>query len=133
MTRTKEIRDKFGFSQQDFADKLGEKRHKIADIETGKQKLPIEIAEKIEEIFHINPWWLLTGKGNILMSQEIPSPSEPANTLKNHIGDLEMEIINAFRELSADKQELFYHRIKAEAVEERLKNQDQNISDAKYA
>lgn len=63
MSRTKEIREDLGLSQQEFADKIAEKRHKIADIESGKQKLPIEVAEKIEEIFHINPWWLLTGKG----------------------------------------------------------------------
>lgn len=78
MSRTKEIREKLGFSQQDFADRLGEKRHKIADIETGKQKLPIEIAEKIEEIFHINPWWLLTGKGEmvILEAENLPIAQE---------------------------------------------------------
>jgi len=58
---------------------------------------------------------------------------EPINILKNHIGDREMEIITAFRELSAEKQELFYHKIKAEAIEERLKNQSYPQIVAKYA
>ena len=69
MSRFKEVRDFMGFSQQEFADKLEEKRHKIADIETGKQKVPIELAEKLEDIFHINPWWLLTGKGQMLLKE----------------------------------------------------------------
>jgi hypothetical protein len=44
-----------------------------------------------------------------------------------------MEIIKAFRELSADEKELFYYKIKAKAVEERIKNQEQPSEDAKYA
>lgn len=69
MSRLKEIRDFMGFSQQEFAEKIEEKRHKIADIESGKQKIPVEFAEKLEEIFHINPWWLLTGKGEMLLKE----------------------------------------------------------------
>lgn len=69
MSRFKEVRDFMGFSQQEFADKLEEKRHKIADIESAKQKVPIELAEKLEDIFHINPWWLLTGKGEMLLKE----------------------------------------------------------------
>ena len=69
MSRFKEVRDFMGFSQQEFADKLEEKRHKIADIESAKQKVPIELAEKLEEIFHINPWWLFTGKGEMLLKE----------------------------------------------------------------
>lgn len=65
----KEIREKLGLSQQDFADELGEKRHKIADIESGKQKIPVELAEKIEEKFHFDPWWILTGKGQMVSSE----------------------------------------------------------------
>lgn len=83
MSRTKEIREKLGLSQQDFADKIGEKRHKIADIETNKQKLPIEIAGKIEEIFHIDPWWLLTGKGQMLVSKSENTPIANDGSLMN--------------------------------------------------
>lgn len=72
-------------------------------------------------------WELKIGQMNQISS------SEPANTLNSHIADREMEILKAFRELSADKQELYYYKIKAEAVEERLKNQEQPSSDAKYA
>jgi hypothetical protein len=44
-----------------------------------------------------------------------------------------MEIIKAFRELSAEKQEVYYYKIKLEAAEERIKNQEQPSTAAKYA
>lgn len=54
-------------SQGKLAEKLGIDRSKIADIESGRTKnIPIEIATKIEGFSHINGWWLLTGKGNML-------------------------------------------------------------------
>jgi phage repressor protein C with HTH and peptisase S24 domain len=35
-------------------------------MESGKQKIPVELAEILEEKFSINGWWLLTGKGKML-------------------------------------------------------------------
>lgn len=76
-------------------------------------------------------WELKIGQmNNIVVHIE---QSVPANTLKNHIGDREMEILKAFRELSAEKQELYYYKIKGDAVEERLKNQESKITVVKYA
>jgi DNA-binding XRE family transcriptional regulator len=76
-------------------------------------------------------WELKIGQmNNIIVHVE---QSVPANTLNNHIADREMEIIKAFRELSAEKQEVYYYKIKLEAAEERIKNQEQPSTAAKYA
>ncbi len=65
MNRLKEIRAFLGLSQQEMADQIGEKRYRINDMENGKTKIQVDFAELLEEKFNINPWWLLTGKGNM--------------------------------------------------------------------
>jgi phage repressor protein C with HTH and peptisase S24 domain len=65
--RFKKARDYLGFTQQELADKLEFKQYKIKDIETEKQKVSPEIAEIMEKYFSINGWWLLTGKGEMLL------------------------------------------------------------------
>lgn len=117
-----------GLSQQELADKIGEKRYRINDMESGKIKIQIDLAELIEEKFNFNPWWILTGKGEMIKKES----STPLMTLKNHIGDREMEIIEAFRSLSQGEQEVYYHEIKAKAARENLKNNLPSNA-AKYA
>ena len=63
--RMKHIRTKLGLKQKEFAERLGLQWHKIKNIETQTHKLTPEIAEKIEQIYSISGWWLLTGKGSM--------------------------------------------------------------------
>ncbi len=73
-------------SQQEFADNIGVNRNIIADIERGKTKKPNKyIIEKLEKKFHINPQWLLTGKGEIYLKK----PSE----FNNQSNSVEVEIL----------------------------------------
>ena len=67
--RLKEARKKLKLSQKDFGEKLNFKWYKIKDIEIGKQNLTPEIANKIEDIFGISGWWLLTGKGEMFLDK----------------------------------------------------------------
>lgn len=67
MNRLKEIRNKLGLTQQQLADEIGEKWHKIKDIETNKNKLSVNIADKIREKYSISFDWLLTGKGEMYL------------------------------------------------------------------
>ncbi|MDD5359849.1 MAG: S24 family peptidase [Sulfurovaceae bacterium] len=64
-TRLKEIRAKQGLTQTEFGDKIGLKQSQIRDIETGKQKVSVDLAETMEKKFNIDGWWLLTGKGQM--------------------------------------------------------------------
>jgi transcriptional regulator with XRE-family HTH domain len=128
VNRLKEIRLHFGLSQQELGNEVGENRSRINDMEGNRIKIQVDFAKKMQEKFKIDGWWLLTGEGEML-KKESPTPSR---ILENHIGDREMEIIEAFRSLSQGEQEVYYHEIKAKAARENLKNKV--LSDvAKYA
>lgn len=79
-SRIKEIRDFVGVSQKDFAEKVGLKWHQIKDIETEKTKPSVDLVTKISEIFSIDAWWLLTGKGQMIVSEvsNIPITNDPS-------------------------------------------------------
>jgi len=68
--RLKEIRKKLGLTQAQFGDKIGLKWHKIKDMERDHLKISPELAEKIEQVLSISGWWLLTGKGEMFLSDE---------------------------------------------------------------
>jgi len=67
--RLKEVRTKLNLTQGEIADVLGFKWHKIKDIEAGKLKLTVDIANTIEEKYSIDGWWLLTGKGEMFTNE----------------------------------------------------------------
>lgn len=128
--RFMELRDKLGLNKTELANQLGLKSYNIRDIESGKQKIPIELAEKIEEKFSINGWWLLTGKGDMFLKKD----RDICGDIENHIGDKEIDLLKSFRKLDEKKQEMYLFRIKADALEEEIKNDANHIQgDAKYA
>ncbi|CUU82009.1 hypothetical protein FFA43_01220 [Campylobacter hyointestinalis subsp. hyointestinalis] len=67
-SRLKKIREYLEISSQaKFAAELEIERSKIADIESGRTKnISFDLIEKIVDKFHINGWWLFTGKGNMI-------------------------------------------------------------------
>ena len=83
-------------SRRALAEVLNIKENKIRDVELGNQKISIDIAEKLENTYNINPWWLLTGKGDML--KETPNEVEKANELPsvnitmNHNQEVKIEI-----------------------------------------
>jgi len=69
--RLKEARKHLGIgSQKDFANLLNWTIGRTQDLESGKVKeLKANEVEKIQEKFLINGWWLLTGKGEMLLKE----------------------------------------------------------------
>jgi len=65
--RIKLIRHNLGLSVAKFSIIIEEKNYKIRDCESGKQKVPNDILEKIGLHFHIDLNWLLTGKGSMYL------------------------------------------------------------------
>ena len=80
--RLKEIRTKLGLTQKEFGKKLGLEWHKIKNIETEKHKLTPDIAEKIEQIYSTNGWWLLTGKGSMHTNDNSLQKTEDKDTIE---------------------------------------------------
>lgn len=72
--RLKKARKYSGLTQEKFGVIIGLKQSQIKDIEIAKQKVSPELAELIEVNFSINGWWLLTGKGNMLLEDENSNP-----------------------------------------------------------
>ncbi len=96
MSRLKEVRDFLGYSQQKLADEINEKRYRINDMESGKTKIQVDFAEIIEEKFNINPWWLLTGKGEMLINSGKNIP-----ILNNNLLSTDVIAINFYPEVYA--------------------------------
>jgi len=71
--RLKEVRNNQGLTQSKFGEMLGLKQTQIRDIESSKQQVNIDLADKISKFFYINPWWLLTGKGKMLLKDSVES------------------------------------------------------------
>lgn len=69
--RLKEFRKSIGMTQEKFASKIGLSRNFIAQIELGtKTPSPRTISDICRE-FHINPEWLLEGKGEPIKDSDI--------------------------------------------------------------
>ena len=84
--RLKKARDYVDSTQNEFAEQFGLKWDKIKNIETDKHKLTPEFADEIEQKYSISGWWLLTGKGkmllndnNLVQQNEIKSDSSLVN------------------------------------------------------
>ncbi|MGE4399363.1 MAG: S24 family peptidase [Campylobacterales bacterium] len=71
-TRLREIRKTLGLTQEKFGEKIGLKQSQMRDIESGKQKVSVEIAEEIEKIFDIDAGWLVFGKGTMTATSLSP-------------------------------------------------------------
>jgi phage repressor protein C with HTH and peptisase S24 domain len=67
--RLKKARDYIDLTQNEFAEQFGLKWDKIKNIETEKHKLTPNFAEEIEQKYSISGWWLLTGKGEMLLKE----------------------------------------------------------------
>jgi DNA-binding XRE family transcriptional regulator len=80
--RLREVRKYLGFTQKILGEKLDMEWHKIRDLESTKLILTTEIALKIENFFSISGWWLLTGKGEMLLNEQ-----KSENVNKNFSGN----------------------------------------------
>ncbi|MDX9744448.1 MAG: S24 family peptidase [Arcobacteraceae bacterium] len=91
MNRLKEVRHFLGLTQQELADKINDKIHKINDIERGKQKISVDIAEIIQDIFpNISAWWLLTGKGKMLQTEQ----KEDTQSISTNNSSYKIDLLN---------------------------------------
>ncbi len=91
--RFKEARNYINLTQKELGEKLGFQWHKIKDIEAGKLKVTPDIAEYLENYYSINGWWLLTGKGEMLINSNNSNlcVAEPKS---NYNAQSNLELIN---------------------------------------
>lgn len=91
--RFKEARSYTTLTQKELGEKLGFQWHKIKDIEAGKLKVTPDIAEYLENYYSISGWWLLTGKGEMLINSNNSNlcVAEPKS---NYNAESNLELIN---------------------------------------
>lgn len=61
--RMKYCRKQWGFSQNQIADYLGYRQGQIAKLENGSRKLKYADAQKLIQLFNVNPDWFIDGVG----------------------------------------------------------------------
>ena len=77
--RIKKIREILNLSQQDLADLLHIHKQMVSDVERGKQKrFAMESEAVLIDKLHVDPLWLLTGKGEPLAIPKDPLEEEMA-------------------------------------------------------
>ena len=111
-----------------------------------RNKIPFELLHKIAQNENISFDWLLTGKGsmylNDLQKENSITVSNIGNNIKGNtsininiqthkkdVTQKEDELIEAYRALPATLQDYYYHRIQADALEIKLKNQQESKTD----
>ncbi|MCT7910684.1 helix-turn-helix transcriptional regulator [Arcobacter lacus] len=132
--RLKEIRANNNLTQEEFAECINLKQTKIRDIENNKAKVTVEIAMAIEDKFGINLRWLLSGRGNMFIEDNISenyviSQNGNRNLALNgkqihiNINKDDVEILEYFKKLAPKKQEYYSHLIKADVLKEEMEKE----------
>ncbi|KAA0257186.1 helix-turn-helix domain-containing protein [Deferribacter autotrophicus] len=133
--RIKQIRKDLNVSQKEFAATIGISQGHLSKIERGEHSPDKPIIMSIAYSYGINPDWLLTGEGemfrtndskninsgNIINGSNFIIGSNNTGFREKEITDIEKDLIESFRKLPKKKQQYFYHKIKAEALETELK------------
>lgn len=69
--RLVKVRDSLGFSQAEFANKIELAAQSLGRYEKNKVKPSVEFLMTLTNMLHINSNWLLTGKGKMLIEEEV--------------------------------------------------------------
>lgn len=132
--RLVKARELLGFKQSEFAEEINLAAQSLARYEKNKVNPSVEFITKLTNMFKINSNWLLTGNGEILQDNKdkilIP------NKLNSHISEKEIEILENYKTLDEDEQEIFYHELKTAALKAKKRAKETNgilSEDAKSA
>lgn len=67
--RLEEIRGYFGLKNNAFADKIGISAQSYNNYKRNVRSIPVEVLQKIKEVFNISVEWVLTGNGHMLAGE----------------------------------------------------------------
>ena len=104
-TRVKIIRKELGFTQQEFADKLGVKRNTVGQWECGVNPLTEQTITSICREFNVNEVWLRTGEGEMFLELEEDEYSKAAALLSDD--PLVKSCLIEYSHLDDDTKKLF--------------------------
>ncbi len=130
--RLKRIREHFGLSQREFAERMSVKHYLVNDCERGKQKISAELAAEVVKCFGVSADFLLLGRGEMFPTQF--SEAEPNKALYGQ--GIEGQLDAALEQLSADEkrvifsntQELLQFKIWRESIEHEVRALRQEVA-----
>lgn len=101
--RIKEVRKHYKLSQTEFGERLGLTRPTIANIELDRINTSEAYMKLICQTFNVNPLWLESGTGEMLIETEQNLLDDVA--IAYNLGNLELSIIKKFVSLNeADRK-----------------------------
>lgn len=74
-----EIREYFGLSQSQFAQKINKTPGFVSNVETDRSDISESTVKAICVIFNVDETWLLTGKGDMFIKGQEPSKADKVN------------------------------------------------------
>lgn len=125
--RIKRLRKALGFTQQEFAERIGVKRNTIAQYEIGRNKPIDSIINLICREYNVSPEWLQTGEGE--MFQPAPQNKLEALTQKYKLTAADKVLIEKYIKLNPDSRKTIIDFIKNVSAEiDSVADEDKNIS-----
>ena len=100
------MREKLGFNQNEFAEKIELAPQSLSRYEKNKVKPSIEFIEKLTDMFSTNSNWLINGKGTMFI--------ENSENIQNI--NYKKEIINNLELLNDHQMKYVYHITEAEKL-----------------
>lgn len=107
------VRNEFNLSKKDFCEKIGITYQSYQNYLNGRQ-ISTDVLIKIKQLFNIDINWFLTNEGNM-----IESIDEKKDLADNTITD--KTILDEFNQLTTLQKEYYYHKIKADVLENKIK------------
>lgn len=69
--RVAQVREHLDLSQEKMARQLGLSLRAYANYERGERAIPVELLRALHEQFSVDPVWLLTGNGNMMLDADV--------------------------------------------------------------
>lgn len=109
-SRIRQIRKHYNISQTEFGRRIGVTLGVIKNLEQGKTQLTSPLFELLCKAYHVNPEWLHTGEGEML----IPDEMRKLSVLKQEYGlsDIDADIIMRYLNLPDNEKAIFMNVLK---------------------
>lgn len=114
--RIKELRERLGMSQTEFAESLNLKRNSISLIEVGKRNPSDRTILDICSKFHVSEDWLRSGTGEVFL--ETPSSTMEQLRREFNLDEFDFNLVYEYLKLGGEQRktvrDFFYRVIDAE-------------------
>lgn len=106
-----------------------------------RDSIPMDKISEFVQKRQLSYDWLLTGKGEMLLNEQKQNEKnqecqtlrtiiDARDILEHHISDRELDILQAYRSLPEERQELVWHEIKVEKIRYGIKTKPQDAKTA---